>query len=304
MPKFSFGLGSEAANQELGEGFYKGECPPAGIYNCTVKRFTTKPNVNGDERLNILLEISEEEGEDKAEYNGYGMFNGINVTEQGLPWLNNMLDGLGIDREKAHGDGGVITSNRDGNKQANVLKLGGVDPIGIAVKVLTRMEPYKGKDQLDVVEYLIEGDEKPAAKKGRAAKAEPEEAAGLDDVDTSATEEGGEAYTEDELNELSPAELKEVCDAWEITYAPKATKATLVKAILKFQDESATDAGEEGTDESEADAGDDLTEADLADMSKEELVEYIEEKGWTVPRPPVASRLRAAILKFQADPPF
>ncbi|AKL88353.1 hypothetical protein BH789_gp072 [Gordonia phage GMA6] len=61
-----------------------------------------------------------------------------------------------------------------------------------------------------------------------------------DDSDVGIDEESDEdedGYTEDELDGMELAELREVLDEWEVDYSPKARKATLIKLILEAQDE-------------------------------------------------------------------
>lgn len=54
------------------------------------------------------------------------------------------------------------------------------------------------------------------------------------DVESDDDEEG---YTQDELEAMDTAALKEICDEWEIEYTPRARAAKLIEMILEAQDE-------------------------------------------------------------------
>lgn len=58
-------------------------------------------------------------------------------------------------------------------------------------------------------------------------------------------EEDFDGYSEDDLNDMSPAELKEILDEWEVEYRAGAKKATLVRLVLEAQE------GDEEDDEDE-----------------------------------------------------
>lgn len=59
-----------------------------------------------------------------------------------------------------------------------------------------------------------------------------------DDADVDVNDdEDEEGYTEDELEAMDTAELKEICDTWGIEYTPKARAAGLIKKILEAQEE-------------------------------------------------------------------
>jgi hypothetical protein len=311
--KFNFGIDStSAASEELGDGFYAGPTPPKGIYTCLVKQFKIKKNRNDDFRLSVLLEVQEPEDSDKAQYNGFGFWGGYNVTDQGRPWINNLLDGIGAKR-KDFWDEKITTSpgKIDKDTAQDVLKIGARKTTGHMVRVSCKYKAASehGDETLEPQRFLDEDVPQ------RGADAEPDETAtglgGTDAAEEEGTEEAaGEGYTQEELDELDKADLAAICDEWEVEYAPKATKATLIKLILKAQaeaEEEAEEAEEEAEDASAAQSAlseDNLTESDLEEMEKADLVAYMEEKGWEVPKPAIPSRLRKLILQFQAEPPF
>lgn len=309
MPKYNFGLNSEAAEAELGGGFYDGPVPPPGVYDFEIKQINVKDNSNGDPRIGLVLEIVAEEGDEKAEYNGAAAFTGLNATDQGAPWVNNFLDACGVDRKKFY-SGDVVVSAKNAKGAQDIVKIGGKTIVGKMVRALTKVRQYNGEDQMDIVRYILDGDDdkKPAKSKSKS-EPEPDEAAtGLEDADDS-SEESDDTYTKEELEELTADDLKEILEAWEIEAPAKAKKPALIKLIMEAQaSEEDADASDDGDESEEADdsesGGDDLTEDELNEMSSDELKEYITEQGWELPRPPVKSKLVKAVLKYQAEPPF
>lgn len=311
--KYGFSLDKSLADKELGDSFYTGETPPKGNYHGNLKLLAIKKNKNDDDMLNYLLEIQEEG--DKAKFNGYGIWGNLNVTEQGAAWLNNFLDALGP-KAKADFYAGNVTV--DGANPPNILKIGSLKPIGVPMFASCKIETYNGEGNLRVGTFLIEEGGK--KKKGKSEPEPDEEAEGLEDPDEAdedqdddaddteadeaededGEEEDEEQYTEEDLTELDPKDLREILDGWEVEYAPKATKATLIKTILAQYEE----ADDEEAEDEEEEQSDDLTEEDMGEMSPDELKEYITEKGWKMPKPPVRSKLMKTILENQAEPPF
>lgn len=316
MGKFNFGLdASAAAEEELGEGFYAGPTPPKGVYDMLVKKFSIKKNANDDFRLSVLLEIAEPEDSDKAQYNGYGAWGGYNVTEQSRPWINNLLDAIGARRadfwaEKLTTSGPI---EKITNKESqDVLKIGARKTTGHMVRAVCKFKPAGNgfEEGLEPQRFLI-GDEAP---RGGSSDVQPDDTAtGLsDDSGTASDDDAATAddsgYSEEELTELGIPDLKAICDDWQLEYAAKATKPTLIKLILDAQnDDSSAEDGDADEDNNAEQAGldeDALTEEDLESMDKDALVEYMTEKGWDVPKPAIPSRLRKLVLQYQAEPPF
>lgn len=308
MPKFNFGLSSELANADIGEGFYVGDAPPKGIYTCDVKQFKVGANKNDDHMLKVLLEVHEKGA--KSKYNGYGIWQNLNVTDQGAPYINNLLDALGVKRA-LFWSGSVVV---DDEKPPNVMKIGPRKVVGLQVRVATKTGNWNGDDRLEVVRYLVGEDEETAPDdddaEDNSALADDEASVALEDEaeEEAASEDDDEAFSEEDLIELNPQELKAILDSWEIEYAAKATKATLVKAILKAQE----DAGEEEAEEEEAEEAEEAeeietevySEEDLIELSPSELKEIYASREWDLPKPPVKSKLVKGILVAQAEPPF
>lgn len=73
----------------------KGALPPKGRTRILVKKVTSKENKNGDQMLTVTCEIAEKGSKKEEAFNGYTMWERLNVTEQGKPYLNRFLIAIG-----------------------------------------------------------------------------------------------------------------------------------------------------------------------------------------------------------------
>lgn len=78
----------------------------------------------------------------------------------------------------------------------------------------------KGLDKDAIIDLILDADEEDDS-----------------DVDVDEDQDDEDGYTEDELKAMDLEELKEILDEWEVDYAAKARKTTLVKLVLEAQDE-------------------------------------------------------------------
>lgn len=301
MPKHAFRVGAQAATAEFtGGGIYDGPVPPAAIYNVTLKKLRIKVNKNSDDMLNALLEINET-GE-KKQYNGYGVWDNLNVTDQGAPYINTLLDAIGAPR-KTFWDSGVVKDTAD---PPNVLKVGTKTVDDNPLRIATTVDHYGGNTRLVVSRYL------PVKPDVDAADDEPADTTAIDEpvAEEAAVaveaEPGSEPVSDEELNEMELADLKELADLWGVEYTPKATKKTMV-ALLSAAQEPEEAPAEEA--EPEPDASGALTEDEMKEMEVGELKELLTDTyGKELPKPPIRTRLIKAILAAQeeasSEPPF
>jgi hypothetical protein len=73
----------------------KGALPPKGRTRVLVKKVTSKENKNGDQMLTVTCEIAEKGSKAEQAFNGYAMWERLNVTEQGAPYLKRFLTAIG-----------------------------------------------------------------------------------------------------------------------------------------------------------------------------------------------------------------
>jgi hypothetical protein len=74
----------------------KGALPPKGRTRVLVKKITRKENKNGDDMLTVTCEIAEKGAKSEQKFNGYAMWERLNVTEQGAPYLKRFLTAIGV----------------------------------------------------------------------------------------------------------------------------------------------------------------------------------------------------------------
>jgi hypothetical protein len=334
LPKHSFKLGAAAADIDSASGppgQYAGEKPPPGVYAIILKRIRMKENSNGDDMLNVLHEISEPAGSPKAKYNGYGIWNNLNVTEVGAPFVNAFLDVHGLAKKVFWGSGVTL----DDANPPEVIKIGTKRPQDLKARAATKDETYNGNTRLSIVQY-IDADAEDTEDDDSDDGDDLEPIGSLDeDSDDAAVEESEEPITEAELKAMAVSELTDLAAEWEIELPEKITKKALIALLVAAQEEEpeeGDDADSEGDDavaeDDEADAeeatededadeagdedGDDAgeesdderyTEEDL--MSEEtttvaRLKEILtDEFEQALPKPPIRRKLVLAILKAQ-----
>lgn len=278
MGKMQFKVGAKAATAELDASFtpYEGEIPPGNTtYPVLMRqlRVKTANNPAKNKMLNFVLEIDAPEDSDKAQYNGYGFWVNLNITEEGAPWVNNFLDAFGFDR-KTFWTQGLVTDpeSKDANTP-HVLRIGNVkvDKDGMEAIAFVKGKPATAKYErsLDLVRFEI-----PEGGVARPTAADAEDVPDTPDEETAADADADadvvEPYTEDELKGMDFNELKRVAmEEFELTVpAGRATsvRPKLVAAIIEAQGEPEADDAAEG----EGDP-DDYTEAELRAMSLEDL---------------------------------
>lgn len=305
MPKHSFKVSAEAARSELDtSGFYTGDTPPNGTYRGVLKKLWLKKTKNDDPAFSCLFEIQEPKGSSKAKYNGAGVFDWLNLTDQGAPFVNHFLSalGFGANMDEINKKGGFVTDDED---PPNVTKLG--------AKRITGEQPCRFATKIDdrgnakIVRALPPED-------SEDDETEPdEETEGLaidetEDETEAETDESG-IYTEAELDELELSDLKEIAALYELELTPKARKATIMAAILEAQ-EAAQAEGDEETEEAEpdedeaeeeaaAEEGEALSEEELDELELPDLKEYADSIGMEYAPKITKTKLIAAIVEFQ-----
>jgi hypothetical protein len=247
MPVRKWKVAGSAAEAEPGEGGqrYSGEVPPAGQYRVHLKTLRIKPNKNNDDMLNGILEIAEEDGSN-TEYNGFGFWFNLNITEQGAGWVNNFLDAFGFDRTTFWKNGATV--DNDDPETPAILKIGSKkvtkDMYAVAncwEKKATKAYPDAS---LDLDRFLL-GDA--ALEKASGGTFDDEDEPGAEPASEPAGDEGDQPWTEEELNALSPEEFKaELAENWpeiDLATAPfkgrragTINRAAVVKEMLRIQE--------------------------------------------------------------------
>jgi hypothetical protein len=136
--------------------------PGKGPFTFAVKRLAVKPNKNGDDRISVMLVMKEPKKSKAASYNGYLVWDGFNVTEQGAPFIKRFLKALGLEWKDF-----IDRSKQDDQDPPHIVQIGkvkfetGDDP---TVRVLCKIMPaddFNDAEHLEVQRYLPLDDEEP-----------------------------------------------------------------------------------------------------------------------------------------------
>lgn len=220
-----------------------GPLPKAGIYRCKVTSCVDGKPADKGRRLEVVYEIQSDSSGDKT-HKGHKLYDYIPLERDDMDWkVAQFIRAMGMP------------------------DVGDFDPketVGTALNVRVRIQP-------ESEEY--------------AAKATPATLIPLDGEEDSDGEnleeetdgeEGGEdeAWTEEELEALEKAELKEVAGEFEVAWPRRLTdagKAKVIAAILEAQ--GAAEESEDGDDEDAVDGeADELwTEEELTELDDETL---------------------------------
>lgn len=154
MPKVKIAAGDfSGVDAAVGFNDYVGPTPPKGVYRTKTTLWRLTTNSKGDQMFKIIFTIDEPKGSKNAKYNGYAIWHNANLTQKSAPFVNAMLDALGVSR-KAVWVAGVVTSREN---PEDVVKIGGKSPIGLVVAISTRRKEYpvgSGEWQLEARTFL------------------------------------------------------------------------------------------------------------------------------------------------------
>lgn len=136
--------------------------PGKGPFKFAVRRLTVKPNRNGDDRVSAMLVLREPKGSDAESWNGYVIFDGFNITEQGTPFLKRFLRALGIEWKDFYSK-----SKQDDNDPPHLVQIGkvkfesGKDPIIRATVTVKPADDYNDEEHLEIGRYLPADEDEP-----------------------------------------------------------------------------------------------------------------------------------------------
>jgi hypothetical protein len=201
--------------------------PPKGTYTFAIRRVAVKPNKNGDDRISVMLIMKEEKKGKGAPWNGYLVWDGFNVTEQGAPYIKRWLKALGLTWKDF-----INASKRDDQDPPHIVQIGRVkfeqgsnDPTVRALVKIMPADEYNEDEHLEIARYLPADD----AAEGEADEPAEEEATTLGEE---AEGEDEETLTVDRLNSMDLDELHEV--ATQAGIKPKKFKGMKKKALREL----------------------------------------------------------------------
>lgn len=136
--------------------------PGKGPFRVKVRFLKVKPNKNGDDRISTMVVIDQPKGEDGAEWNGYAMFDGFNVTEQGAPYIKRFLKGLGLQWSDF-----MDKTKKDDSDPPQITQIAGVKfgpsaSKDVYANVMVKVKPaddYNDDEHMEVSRWIPSGDE-------------------------------------------------------------------------------------------------------------------------------------------------
>jgi hypothetical protein len=167
MARVKWGIGGDEPEEMETFNVYDGPVPPGGVYRFKLRRLQIVTNRNGDDMMKWVMDIQEPKGSDKARFNGYGVWGQQNITDQGKPFLKNLLiHGLGV----SWSDFMNKTITVDEERPTMVKSIGRKKFLDetIDVRAQCKRETYQGEPRLafgrmlpweDAEEEMDEGDE-------------------------------------------------------------------------------------------------------------------------------------------------
>lgn len=183
----------------------KNGLPSKGTYTFAVKRLAVKPNKNGDDRISVML-IMKEPKNKSAKWNGYMIWDGLNVTEQSAPFIKRFLKALGLTWADF-----MQRSKRDDQDPPHIVQIGkvkfeaGKDPVVRALVKISPADDYNDDAHLEIQRYLPLDDD--VFEDDEEEEDDVEE--DVDDDDDDEPEEGDEEDDDDEDEEDEEEEDEE-----------------------------------------------------------------------------------------------
>ena len=212
MPKINFGI-ANAEDVAASQGFdiYKGELPPNGAYEGVLKvvKIGKIGSSNDKGKSNLMLVVILHDDE-YPEYHGCPVFGNLNLTDQGVPYVNQFLEALTDGSDKAKADikrafwktGPIVDDAKE-----HVLRIGKTQvnsPKGeIRVLIGTKVSTYNGNTSCKVQQWMLnDGSESSGPAKEDDIVEEDDDDAVVDVDDTEDTEADDEdPYADDEDGE-------------------------------------------------------------------------------------------------------
>ena len=200
MPKINFGI-ADAADQEAASGYavYKGELPPNGAYEVVLKVVKVSKIGSGEDKgKNRLQLVTIMDDPDHPDYDGCPVFGGLNLTDQGVPYVNQFLESLTDGSDKAKADikrafwktGPIVDDAKEHIKKIGKTNVN--SPSGaIRLLVGTKLRTYQGNTTANIQQYMT------AEQGGGPDSSEPE-------IVEEDTVEVDEDYEEEEDGEEDP----------------------------------------------------------------------------------------------------
>lgn len=202
------------------------EQPKPGVYDMSIHSVEDDVSAAGNEQLVVVYECHHDD------YEGSRVWDYVTFSEKAEWKVDQFLYALGVDPGDDVDLDGTILNGMDLNEL----------PDDFRVRVRIKADSYEGSYKAKVRQVSRHPDFSGLGKKkskldikkgkGKAAKAAPEP-----EPEPETDDDELEPYTEDELNEMSLAEVKEIAvDEFELEAKPRKKKDAYIAEILEAQE--------------------------------------------------------------------
>ena len=296
--------------------------PPRGNYTLQVKRITVREIKSGDnaggDRLNLMLTINEPAKSDKNVFNSYLVWDGMNVTEQGKPFIKRFLKALGLSWDDFYSKSKQNDEDPPVITQIGGVKFNGTKPVNVRATLKVRNNRNTDEPEVVVGRYLPAEDdddddvedevEEEATSLDEDEPDEDEDESEDEDDEDSDEDEDEDAWTREDLEDEDLDDIKQVAKE-DFGLKAKDLKGKDKEALLDLlfptdgEDEDEDEEDEDDDDEPDEDEVEELTaelnglkiaqlrkralrndkKVDLDGMKKKDLVHLILEQELNVP---------------------
>lgn len=211
MPKFNLNI--NGVDVEAAEGYdeWKGPLPVKGSYPAKLRIVQVK-QIKGktDNRLSIMAVLNTKGDPERAQYDGCPCWGGVNLTEQGIPYINQFLQSISTDetdyqKVKKSFYAGFVTDE----KKSNVTKIGAkkiMSPEGeLDIMISVGHNTYNGVTSAKIASFLPPGSISGSSDDDEDEIAEEDDSDEVE-VEEDETEEDGEVEDGEDVFEEEEAD--------------------------------------------------------------------------------------------------
>lgn len=186
-------------NKKKGEVMWPGKGP----HTFVIKRLTVKDNRNGDPRISVMAIMQNGKKADGASWNGYLIWDGFNVNEQGAPYLKRFLKALGLTWDDFIKRTKAVT---DGDKQ-QIVQIGKVkfgedatkDPTVVGTIKVKDADDYNDDEHMEIARWIpVDDGEEEEVEDADEDEDEEDDDVEVDEDDDDEDEEEDEDEEDDE----------------------------------------------------------------------------------------------------------
>jgi hypothetical protein len=204
MPKFNLNINGVDVDAAEGREEWEGPLPPKGSYPAKLRLVKVK-QIKGksDNRLQIMVVLDTGD-----EYDGCPVFGGVNLTDQGIPYVNQFLQALTDGTEAAFEKikrafyAGFVVDE----KKENVLKIGTLkinSPEGeLPIMISLGHSTWEGKTRPQISSFLLPGSEAGPSSDAVEEAVEEEDGGDEDETDVEVeSDDEGSVFDEEDAEE-------------------------------------------------------------------------------------------------------